>query len=217
MVIIMGKYTKLYEQYQNSLAKANSRLRNLPKGTQAYRAFKKMRYELYSTKSRAKSFKPLSYPRNPKQAAQMIKEIKMMDKFSDYKSTLEENRVVAEENAQKKYSKHKYVMDRDEFIEWVVRSRGFRELAQYDSQRAMDITSKIQEHLGDEDWSDIRDVEDLGKYLNQLISDARRATARSRVTDDPKIRKLLKKEKDKEIREAVFDYLERMTTKWDTN
>lgn len=217
MVIIMGKYTKLYEQYQNAISEANSRLRDLPKGTQAYKAFKKMRYDLYSTKSRTQKFKSMSYPRNPNQAAKMVKELNSINKFLGYKSSTDEGRTRAEERAEAKFSEKGYSMSRDEFIDWLVRSKGFQELAQYDSQRAMEIASKLEEHIGDEDWEDINDVEDIGDYLDNLVEDARKAGGKNPITRDKKLNRLLKKEKDREVREAVFDFLERFVSKWDTN
>lgn len=217
MVIIMGKYTKLYEQYQTQLAEANRRLHDLPKGTQAWKAFKKMCYDLYSTKSRTQKFKSMSYPRNPNQAARMIKELNSINKFLNYKSSREENRINADKQAEAKFSEKGYSMSRDEFIDWLTRSKGFQELAQYDSQRAMEIASKLEQHIGDEDWEDINDVEDIGDYLDNLVEDARKAGGKNPITRDKKLNRLLKKEKDREVREAVFDFLERLVSKWDTN
>lgn len=217
MVIIMGKYTKLYEQYQTAIAEANSRLRSLPKGTQAWKAFKKMRYNLYSAKSRTQQFKPMSYPRSPEQAAKLISELNAINKFLEYKSSRDELRTKAEKQAETKFNKKGYPMDRDKFIDWLVRSKGFQELAQYDSQRAMEIASKLEDHIGDEDWEDINDVEDLGDYLDNLVEDARKAGGKNPITRDKKLNRLLKKEKDREVREAVFDFLERLVSKWDTN
>lgn len=216
-MIIMGKYTKLYEQYQNAISEANSRLRDLPKGTQAYKAFKKMRYELYSSNSRTQKFKSMSYPRNPNQADKMIKELNSINKFLGYKSSTDEGRIRAKEQAEAKFQEKGYSMSRDEFIDWLVRSKGFQELAQYDSQRAMEIVSKLEEHIGDEDWEDINDVEDIGDYLDNLVEDARKAGGKNPITRDKKLNRLLKKEKDREVREAVFDFLERLVSKWDTN
>ena len=217
MVIIMGKYTKLYEQYQNAISEANRRLRDLPKGTQAWKAFKKMRYDLYSTKSRTQRFKSMSYPRNPNQAAKMVKELNSISKFLNYKSSKEESRIEADKHAEAAFSEKGYPMSRDEFIDWLVRSKGFQELAQYDSQRAMEIASKLEEHVGDEDWEDINDVEDIGDYLDNLVEDARKAGGKNPITHNKKLNRLLKKEKDREIRKEVFDFLERLTSKWDTN
>ena len=217
MVIIMGKYTKLYEQYQTQLAEANRRLHDLPKGTQAWRAFKKIRYDLYSTKSRTRRFQTLSYPHNPKQAARMVQELNAISKFNDYKSSKESERTTAQESAEKKYKEKGFSMDREKFLEWLTNSKGFQELAQYDSQRAMAVGEFLEENFDNDEWEKINDIPSAGKYLDTLLKDLRNGEKDLNHIQDAKLYKLLKKEKDKEVREAAFDFLERMMAEWDTN
>lgn len=193
------KYAALLSEFELVRGDVNERLKTTPRTSQAWKAFKQMRYELYGTKSRTRGFKAMEYPRSRKQAEQMERILHEMRKFTTYKSSTEEGRTKTEELKKKSFEANPHEMDFDEFMDWLKSVSSLSYLAAFDSNLVVRYGGILKEAF--------ETTDDVKKYIDDLVK-----TARGEIKDTLGIKRfnaLLRKEKDMRIGEKIATYIEK--------